>query len=335
VVFLLQRIFFYAVAFWVALTANFALPRLTGQSPADGIIQQNRAYYEQHPEAIEALYRQYGRGDFTLSDLVTQYPGYIKDMLTLNFGVSVSNSGQPVIDVIKQTLPFSILLVGTSVFLACLIGTFIGMFCAWRRNGVVDTLAPPFFIAIGAFPSFFVALLAIYLICTGQGPGGLSLFPSSLSYDQTLSPGWDWEFISSVIRHAELPILMLTILTIGGWILIMRNVMINNVDEDYITMGRAKGVRDWRLMTWYAGRNSILPTLTAFAGSLGFAVTGSILIESTMNYQGMGYKLAQASFGGDFPLAQACLLVVVLCVLGANFIMDSIYVLLDPRTRVN
>jgi peptide/nickel transport system permease protein len=333
--FLLQRIGFYSVAFWVALTLNYLLPRLTGQSVADGLIQSNRTFYTTHPEQIQQLYAQYGHGNPDFATLVAHYPGYLLDMLTFHFGISVLNNGQPVLSVIGQTLPYSIFLVGSSVFLACVIGTFVGMYCAWHRNGPVDSVAPSFFIAIGAFPSFFVALLAIYFVGLGGGPFHLHLFPTSLTYDSSVVPGWNWTFVSSVLQHAELPVLILTLLGIGGWLLIMRNVMINNIDEDYITMGRAKGVRDWRLMTWYAGRNSILPTFTAFAGALGFAVTGSILIETVLSYQGMGYTLARAAFGGDFPLAQACLLVLVLCVLGANFIMDSIYVILDPRTRVS
>jgi peptide/nickel transport system permease protein len=236
--------------------------------------------------------------------------------------------------VIAQTLPWSIFLAGTSLILACAIGTFTGMWCAWRRNGKVDTVAPSLFISLGAFPAQFVALVCVYFLAVGQGPLHAHWFPSSLAYDANVVPGWNWTFVSSAFRHAQLPILILTITGLGGWTLIMRNVMINNIDEDYITMGRAKGVRDWRLMTWYAGRNSILPTFTAFAGALGAVVAGAILVEFVFSYPGMGLTLQQAAVGGDYQLAQACLLVIAACVLLANFIMDSIYVFLDPRTRV-
>jgi peptide/nickel transport system permease protein len=255
-------------------------------------------------------------------------------MVTLNLGTSTMH-GTSVMGVIKQTLPYSIFLAGTSLAIACTLGTFIGMYCAWRRTGKVDTVAPSLFIAVGAFPAQFVALLAIYFLALGQGPFHAKLFPSSLAYPAEVTPGWNWTFVSGVFRHSELPILILTLLGVGGWLLIMRNVMINNIDEDYITMGRAKGVRDWRLMTWYAGRNSILPTFTAFAGALGFVVTGTILVEFVFSYPGMGFTLQSAALGGDFPLAQACLLLISACVLGANFIMDSIYVILDPRTRIS
>jgi peptide/nickel transport system permease protein len=332
--FQLQRIGFYAVAFWAAITLNFLIPRLTGQSPADGIINRDRAFYSTHPEAIQRLYDQYGHGGVNVSKIVGQYPHYLVDMVTFNFGRSTLH-GTSVLGVIAQTLPYSVFLAGMSLFLACTIGTFIGMWCAWRRNGKVDTVAPSLFISMGAFPAQFVALVCVYFLAVGQGPLHAHWFPSSLAYDADVVPGWNFTFVSSVFRHSELPILILTLTTIGGWLLIMRNVMINNIDEDYITMGRAKGVRDWRLMTWYAGRNSVLPTFTAFAGALGFVVAGTLLVEFVFSYPGMGFTLVAASIGGDFQLDQACLLVIVLCVLGANFIMDSLYVLLDPRTRVS
>jgi peptide/nickel transport system permease protein len=333
--FLLQRIGFYSVALWVAATANYLLPRLTGQSPADAIIARDRTFYSQNPYQIQLLYQQYGRPGVHIGQIVHNYPSYLWHMLTLNFGTSVSSYNQPVIDVIRGTLPYSVFIGGTSLILSATIGTFLGMLCAWNRNGKVDTVAPSFFISIGAFPANFAGFLAVYFLAVGYGPLHAQWFPPGNTYDSQIVPGWTWEFVSSVVRHSELPILVLTITGIGFWLLIMRNVMINNVDEDYITMGRAKGVRNWRLMTWYAGRNSILPTMTAFSGGLGATVAGVFLVEFVFNYKGMAYTLLQASIGGDFPLEQACLLMIVVCVLGANFIMDSIYVFLDPRTRVS
>src|SRR3954470_16619668 len=127
--FLVQRIGFYSVAFWAALTLNFLIPRLTGQSPADGIIQRDRALYSTHPELIQRLYEQYGHGGVDLSQMASAYPHYLWAMLTLNFGVSTLH-GTSVLGVIGQTLPYSIFLAGTSLAIACTIGTFIGMFCA-------------------------------------------------------------------------------------------------------------------------------------------------------------------------------------------------------------
>src|SRR4051795_5710887 len=98
--FLVQRIGFYTVAFWAALTLNFLIPRLTGQSPADGIIQRDRSLYSTHPELIQQLYKQYGHGGVHLSEMARHYPHYLLNMLTLNFGTSTLH-GTPVIGVIE------------------------------------------------------------------------------------------------------------------------------------------------------------------------------------------------------------------------------------------
>ena len=109
----------------------------------------------------------------------------------------------------------------------------------------------------------------------------------------------------------------------------MRNVMINTIEEDYVGMAHAKGLRDRRVMTRYAGRNAVLPPLTGFAAQFGSAVGGLIFIEYVFSYPGAGLTLQQAALGSDYPLAQALLLFFAVCVLVANLVMDILYV--DPR----
>jgi peptide/nickel transport system permease protein len=130
-----------------------------------------------------------------------------------------------------------------------------------------------------------------------------------------------------------LPVLIIVVVFAGGWLLNMRNVMINTVEEDYVGMAQAKGLKDRRVMTMYAGRNAILPPLTGFASQFGAAVGGLVFIEFVFSYPGVGLTLQQAALGSDYPLTQALLLVFAVCVLVANLIMDLLYVVLDPRVR--
>ena len=146
-------------------------------------------------------------------------------------------------------------------------------------------------------------------------------------------PTWSWEFVGDAFRHAQLPILVIVALSVGGWMLGMRNVMITTVQEDYVTMARAKGLKDHQVMTGYAARNAILPPLTAFASFFASAVGGLILVEVVFSYPGVGLTLQQAALGHDYPVVQALLLVISFCVLLANFLMDCLYVFLDPRVR--
>ena len=200
------------------------------------------------------------------------------------------------------------------------------MLAAWRRGGTVDNVFVPTFMALGAFPAFFTALLALYFLGLKAG-----WFPIQHAYDASLTPGLNWTFLSSAFRHAQLPILVIIVAYAGGWVLNMRTVMINTLGEDYVTMAHAKGLRDRRVMTLYAGRNAILPPLNGFAALFASAVGGLVFIEYVFSYPGAGYTLQQAVLGRDYALAQALLVVLSVCVILANLVMDILNLVLDPQ----
>ncbi len=231
---------------------------------------------------------------------------------------------------IGRTLPYSIFLVGVAFLIAFVLGTTIGMIAAWRRGGPVDTVVVPTLMALGAFPAFFTALLSVYFL-------GLKLhwFPIQHGYDSQLVPGFDWAFLSSAFRHSQLPIIVIVSAFAGGWVLNMRTVMINTISEEYVAMAQAKGLRDRRVMTRYAGRNAILPPLNGFAAQFAGAVGGLVFIEYVFSYPGAGLTLQQAALGNDYPLTQALLLVFAFCVIGSSFIMDLLNFVLDPRVRAS
>jgi peptide/nickel transport system permease protein len=232
-------------------------------------------------------------------------------------------------EVIGRTLPYSIFLVGVAFLLSFVVGTAVGMVAAWRRGRFVDSWIVPGFMVLSAFPAFFTSLLGLYIF-------GLKLhwFPIQHAYDTGLSPGLNWTFLSSAFRHAQLPILVILGAFAGGWVLNMRTVMINTISEDYVTLAQAKGLRDRRVMTRYAGRNAILPPLNGFAALFASAVGGLVFIEYVFSYPGAGLTLQQAVLGNDYPLAQALLVVLSVCVILANLLMDVLNLVLDPRLRV-
>jgi peptide/nickel transport system permease protein len=331
--FLLQRLAFYVIAFWFALTINFMLPRMMPGSPADQVLEELGPQVQSTPGLYQQVIAEYGGKHEGLTGLAREYPHYIWNMLTLHLGDSIRYK-VPVSTIVRQTLPYSVFVAGTAVFLSFVIGTFLGMVCGWRRGRVLDSVLPPTTLFIQAFPPFVVALLAVYFLALGQGPLHAQWFPSSLAYDNDISPSWSWGFVGSVFRHGELPILVLTVTTLGGWLLGMRNTMISNVAEDYVTTAQARGLSSRRIMFAYAGRNSIIPPVTAFATQLAAVVVGAIVIETVFSYPGVGLTMNNAALGHDYPLLQALLLVISACFLLANFIMDSVYVFLDPRSRV-
>ena len=161
----------------------------------------------------------------------------------------------------------------------------------------------------------------------------LNWLPFLGGYTETVTPSFTLSFILDVLNHAVLPAFTILITSIGGWILTMRNNMITVVAEDYVKMARAKGLRPRRILWQYAGRNALLPNLTGFAMSLGFVISGAILVEYVFNYPGVGFMLLQAVENEDYPLMQALFLLITVAVLVAIFISDIATAILDPRTR--
>ena len=121
--------------------------------------------------------------------------------------------------------------------------------------------------------------------------------------------------------------------TLGGWLLSMRNTMISILGSDYVNLARAKGLSPARVALRYAARNALLPSVTGFGMALGFVLGGSLLTEIVFSYPGQGYLLVQAVRNQDYPLMQGIFLVITLAVLGANWLVDLVYLWLDPRTR--
>jgi peptide/nickel transport system permease protein len=325
----LRRLVFYVFALWVAVTLNFMLPRLMPGDPLGGVLAHlTPAQIASNPGIIQTYRDILGGGE--KGSLGIQYVHYLHRVVTLDFGLSTSNYPSKVTEVVGRTLPYSIFLVGVAFLLAFILGITIGMIAAWRRGGVVDNLVVPTLMSISAFPAFFTSLVAVYFLGLKAG-----WFPIQHAYASEVIPGFNWTFLSSAFRHAELPILVITLVFAGGWVLNMRTVMINTIAEDYVAMAHAKGLRDRRVMTRYAGRNAILPPLNGFAAQFATAVGGLVFIEFVFSYPGAGLTLQQAALGADYPLTQALLLVLAFCVIAANLIMDIFNFVLDPRVRTD
>jgi peptide/nickel transport system permease protein len=159
------------------------------------------------------------------------------------------------------------------------------------------------------------------------------LLPSDFNYDSSLVPGWSFPFIGNVVLHAILPGATILITAVGGWVLTMRNNMITTLAEDYVRMGRAKGLSNRRIMYDYAARNAMLPNLSGFAMSLGFVISGAILVEYVFNYPGLGYLLYNAVQNTDYPLMQALFMLFTVAVLVSVLLCDFAIAWLDPRAR--
>jgi peptide/nickel transport system permease protein len=321
--FLLQRLAFYLFTAWAAVTINFFLPRLIPGDPVQSLI--NRYQGQLSTQAMESLYVLFGLNRD--ASMLQEYTDYIGQLFRGDLGLSFTFFPTPVSEVISQSLPWTIGLVGITTLLSFMIGTGLGVLAGWRRGSWVDGLLPVTTF-LSSVPYFWLGLIAITLLA---GPG--SLFPSSGGYQPGLVPHFDIWFIGSAVQHSLLPALTILISSVSGWILGMRNMMVTVASEDYITVAHAKGLPERRVMWSYAARNALLPNVSGFALSLGFIVGGTLLVEIVFSYPGLGFNLFQAVGSKDYPLMQGIFLIITLSVLLANLLADVAYMMLDPRTR--
>jgi peptide/nickel transport system permease protein len=321
--YIMRRLAFYAVAGWVAVTLNFFLPRLMPGDPATALFA--RFAGKLSPEAMAALRETFGLTD---ASLLRQYFTYIAHVFRGDLGISVAYFPSPVSEVIGIGLFWTVFLAGTAVVVSFVTGTLLGVASAWWRHGWIDTVLPSTFAFIGAFPYFWLAMVALYVL-------GFTLgwFPLGHAYGDDLRPGLSASFIADVVRHAALPVGTLVLATLGGWLLMMRNTMVSVLGSDYVQLARAKGLPSSRVVLRYAARNALLPSVTGFGMALGFVLGGSLLTEIVFSYPGQGYLLVQAVRNQDYPLMQGIFLTITLAVLGANWLVDLVYLWLDPRTR--
>ncbi|MFS0894562.1 ABC transporter permease [Microbacterium sp. 179-I 3D3 NHS] len=319
---LLRRGLFYLITAFAAITINFFLPRMMPGDPIERML--TRFQGKLSPEAVYALRELFGQGD---TNLWNQYWQYWGDIFTGDLGVSISAYPSPVSTMILQGLPWTLSLIGICTVLSFIIGVGLGMLVGWRRGSWLDGLVPATTF-ISSIPYFWFGLIMVYVFAVL-----LRWFPLSGGYQPGLTPGFSLEFIGSVISYGMLPAITIIVSSIGGWLLGMRNMMVTTLSEDYVLLAQAKGLRTGRVMSTYAGRNAVLPSLASFAMSLGFLVGGSIVTEVVFNYPGLGYTLFQAVQQQDYPLMQGIFLVITITVLVANLVADFAYVMLDPRTR--
>ena len=323
--YLVRQVGLYLLAMWASLTLNFFLPRAMPGDPVTALVA--RMHGRIRPEQIEAIKAAYG---FTNGSLLVQYLQYLSHVLRGDFGISISAYPAKVATVISTGFTWTILLGVITLVISFVLGTILGVVIAWKRSGFLDSTLPGLTGFIGSFPYFWLAMLALYYLGFILG-----WFPMAHAYSDYLSPGFDWPYISSVLYHMVLPAGTIILVSVGGWMMGMRCTMISVLNEDYITMAEAKGLPQSVVMYKYAMRNAILPNITQFGMSIGFVVAGQLLTEMVFSYPGLGFYLVRSVTTQDYPLMQALFLMITLAVLAANFLVDILYVQLDPRVRVS
>jgi peptide/nickel transport system permease protein len=319
--YLARKITIYVLTFVVAVTIDWAIPRLMPGDPIDGLISR----IQTDPAASEQLH-----GFFTESfqldqPLWKQYVNFWWGLLHGDLGPSIAYVGSRVDTLIWAALPYTLALLVPAIVLSYVAGNRVGALAA-RRKTLDNTVLPAAYV-LTATPYVFLALVLAYFVAFQW-----ELLPVSGAYDFSLQPAWTWEFSRSFLAHWILPFLSLFLVSFGGWAIGMRNLIIYELEADYANYLQALGAPN-RLVRKYAYSNAVLPQMTGLALALGVIVGGALVTEIVYGYPGVGTLLLTAIQNRDYFLLQGIFLFIIIGVLIANFVVDLLYVVVDPRTR--
>lgn len=320
-----NKIVWFIITLIAAFLLNFFLPRMMPGDPVAAIVARY-AQGQNNATGVQAIYRQYTELFHTNEPMLTQFLTYIKNVLHGDFGFSFSQYPRTVLQVLKNSIWWTVALQFPAILIGFLIGNVLGVLAAYLR-GWYDKAIMPLSIFASGLPAFGMAtiLLLIFALI-------LKWFPASGGYGFDMIPNLSWTFMWSVIVHYQLPFWSIVLIAIGGWAIGMRSMSIYELNADYVKYARFMGIKDSKIIR-YVFRNGMLPQITGLALALGTMVGGALVAEIIFSYPGLGTTLLRSITGQDYPMISACTLIITLMVLVANFALEILYGFIDPRIK--
>jgi peptide/nickel transport system permease protein len=312
----------YLVTFFVAVTIDWAIPRLMPGDPIQRLLSRMQA----QPSSAKALTGFYTKAFGFDVPWWKQYLNFWAALFHGDLGRSVADFPTPVSQLIFGALPYTLSLLVPAILLSFWAGNKVGALAA-RRKTLDNTVLPVGYV-LTATPQMWLGIVLAWVFATI-----LHIFPVSGAYSLAIQPSWSWEFIWSYLQHWVLPFAALFLVAFGGWAIGMRNMIIYELEADYSNYLAALGAPT-KLVRKYAYRNALLPQITGLALALGAVVAGAIVVEIVFGYPGLGTLTLGAIQNRDYFLIQGIFLFLIVGVLIANFIIDIAYVFIDPRTRL-
>ena len=315
-----RKVFNSFITILLVITLNFFLFRVMPGDPLINLRANTRLSEEFKLKMIE---------EFGLDQpIYVQFLQYLKNVFTLNFGNSFTQTSIPAMDLILGNLKWTLILTGTSSVLMIAIGMTIGIIAAWKRGSKFDTGSLAFSLFFYAMPTFWFAMMLIVLFATE-----FKWFPPG----KALPIGEDLEFsftsLKNLLYYLTLPAISLTVGSIAAFSLIMRGSLVDVMTEDYITTARAKGLKDYQVLRDHAVPNAMLPMVALIAIDLAFVVGGAFQTEFVFDYPGIGWLTVEATFSFDYPVLEGAFFIIALVVVLANLAADILLVYMDPRIK--
>jgi peptide/nickel transport system permease protein len=316
-----RKILVYAITFFVAVTIDWLIPRFMPGDPVRNMLSRAAL----NADGYEIMYSYYSNLFGLDLPAWKQYLNFWGNLLQGDLGISLYLFPQPVTKVIMRSVPYDLFLLLPSIVLSWFAGNKFGAYAA-RSKWLDNTISPIGYI-LTATPYLWLGILLAWFFGIV-----LDIFPIAGAYSFSLAPDFSWVFIKSLISHWFLPFISLFMVNFGGWAIGMRNMIIYELEADYSHYLQVLGMPR-KLIRKYAYNNAILPQITGLALQLGVVIAGALSTEVVFSYPGIGSLLLQAIQNQDYFLIQGCFLFIIIGVLLANFTIDIIYVIVDPRTR--
>lgn len=324
--YVLRRFAFFLIIVWLAATLNFFIPRLSSQNPVRERMIESAVLGGYVNAGMKEMVEEYEQRFGLDQPLWVQYFRYVGDLARGDFNYSIALFPRTVREIIAESLPWTIGLLLTTTVLSFILGTLLGALMAWpRAPSFLQYVLPPL-LALHALPFYLFGLVLMYLLAFQTG-----WFPIYGGYTPGTVPTLTPAFLLDMLQHAALPALSIILVSIGGWALTMRAMVVTIQGEDFITFADAKGLKASTIFLRYAIRNTMLPQATAFALALGQIVAGGVLVEVVFGYPGIGLVLFSAIRQADWFLIQGAVFCIVVTIGLATLLLDLIYPKLDPR----
>jgi peptide/nickel transport system permease protein len=316
--YIVRRTVYAIITLFLTITINFFIFRVMPGDPVSIMVSRRVL----KPSVVEEVRAMFGLN----LPLWQQYILYIRNLLIGYFGYSF-HWKEPVINVIMERMPNTILLMGVSTILSVIIGIVLGVLAAWKRGTKVDVTILTSSLMFYSLPVFWIGMMLLMLFGYYLG-----IFPIAGTMSRPPPEGF-FERILDLLHHMTLPTITLTLISYGEYTLLMRGTLLDVLTQDYIVTARAKGLSERRVLVKHAMRNALLPTVTAVAISLGFIVSGATLTETVFSWNGVGRLIYDAMMMRDYPVLQGAFLIISISVILANYVADIVYGMLDPRIR--
>ena len=264
--------------------------------------------------------------DPKLSSAVSQFFSYIGKVFHGDLGLSYQNN-EPVTNVIKKSLPWTLAIQAPTILLGWIVGNLLGAFAAYKR-GIFDKVFFPCAMFLNGVPFFVFGMLLVAFFSITLG-----WFPAMGAYSPDIPElTFSWSCFKSVSWYYVLPFFSVFPILLSGQATGMRSMSIYELGTDYMKYAKWLGLREGKIIS-YVFRNAMLPQLTGLAQSLGAMVGGALITEMIFSYPGLGMAMLNAIQKNDYATIQGCTLMISTCVLVANFAVDVLIAVFDPRVK--